>query len=177
MLITRALVALLCLLLASCNGWPGAQSLGIQSDPDASKKALLVTMGFVVDAVGVYGHLCAPVQTPACTEPKAYQDAKLIAGIVVTDAQLVAEGKRSALAASIIFGLTQYQLVKTVAHQPGPTDVNAEPTAAAISYIDTIGAADLLISTSSQRVQDAYGVNTSVADLLAELKAKVAALP
>lgn len=173
----RFLAALVCLVLASCSGWPGAQTLGVVDDPDAGTKALLVAMGMVVDGIGVYGHLCAPVQTPACNSPKTYADAKLIAQAMVADAQLVAAGKRSSTAATIIFALTQYQLVKTVANSPGPTNPQAAPDQEARAYIDSIAAGDLLISTADSRVRAAYGVNTSVASLMAGLEAKVAALP
>lgn len=174
----RALAALfLALALTSCSGLPGAQTIGIEPDPDASKKALIVSMGFVVDAVGVYGKLCAPVQTPACKSPKHYADAKLIAGIIVTDAQLVIDGKRSTLAAALILGLTQYQLVKTIADTPGPTNPEAAPDQTAVAYVDSIAAADLLITTADQRVQAAYSVNTTLAELMTGLQAKVAALP
>ena len=175
---TRTLCALLLTFaLASCTGWPGAQTLGVEDDPDSGKKALIVSMGFVVDAVGVYGRLCAPVQTPACKSPKSYADAKLIAGIIVTDAQLVVDGKRSTLAAALILGFTQYQLVKTIADTPGPTNPEAAPDQTAVAYIDSIAAADLLITTADQRVQAAYSVNTTLAELMAGLKAKVEALP
>ena len=175
---TRTIAALvLTLALASCTGWPGAQTLGVEDDPDSGKKALIVSMGFVVDAVGVYGKLCAPVQTPACKSPKTYADAKLIAGIIVTDAQLVIDGRRSTLAAALILGLTQYQLVKTIADTPGPTNPEAAPDQTAVAYIDSIAAADLLITTADQRVQAAYSVNTTLAELMAGLKAKVEALP
>jgi hypothetical protein len=168
---------LLALTFTSCTGLPGAQTFGLEEDPDESTKALLVTMGFVVDAVGVYGKLCAPVQTPACKSPKHYADAKLIAGIVADDAALVVDGRRTPLAAALIFGLTQYQLVKTIAGTAGPQGSSAPPDLAAVAYIDSISAADLLIGAADQRVRAAYGVNTSVADLMAALRAKVAALP
>jgi hypothetical protein len=175
---TRIIAAfLLALSLASCSGMPGAQTLGVEPDPDSGKKALIVSMGFVVDAVGVYGKLCAPVQTPACKSPKTYADAKLIAGIIVTDAQLVVDGKRSTLAAALILGLTQYQLVKTIADTPGPTNPEAAPDQTAVAYIDSIAAADLLITTADDRVRAAYGANTTVAELMAGLQVKVAALP
>lgn len=175
---TRILTAfLLALTLASCSGWPAVQTLGLQDDPDKGKKSLIVAMGFVVDAIGVYGKLCAPVQTPACNSPKSYADAKLIAGMIVNDAQLVMDGKRSSVAGALVLALVQYQLVKTISAQPGPTNPEVAPTEASISYIASIEAADLLISTADERVREAYGVNTSVEDLMAGLKAKVAALP
>lgn len=175
---TRILTALfLALTLTSCSGWPGAQTLGVTEDPDKGKKSLIVAMSFVVDAIGVYGKLCAPVQTSACNSPKSYQDAKLIAGMIVSDAQLVMDGKRSSIAGALVLGLVQYQLVKTISAQAGPTNPEAAPTEVSISYIASIEAADLLISTADERVRGAYGVNTSVDELMANLKAKVAALP
>ena len=173
----RIIAALLTLALASCGSMPGVQTVGLQSDPDSAKKALIVSMGFVVDAIGVYGKLCAPVQTPACNSPKTYADAKLIARTVVTDAQLVAEGKRTASVASLLFALTEYQLVKTIGNQPGPTDPASPPAIQAVAYIDSINAADLLITTADARVKDAFGVNTTVAELVMGLQQKVDALP
>jgi len=167
----------LALALTSCSGLPGAQTIGIEPDPDASKKALIVSMGFVVDAVGVYGKLCAPVQTPACKSPKHYADAKLIVPTIIADAQLVVDGKRTPLVAWLILGMTQAQLVKTIADAPAPTNPEASPDQAAIAYVDAIGAADLLITGAEQRVHEAYGANTSLAELMAGLQAKVAALP
>ena len=175
---TRTLCALLLTLaLTSCSNMPGAQTFGLEDDPDSGKKALIVSMGFVVDAVGVYGKLCAPVQTPACKSPKTYADAKLIAGVIVNDAQLIVDGKRSTLAGALILGLTQYQLVKTIADTPGPTNPEAAPDQTAVAYVDSIAAADLLITTADQRVRAAYGANTTVAELMVGLQAKVAALP
>ena len=174
----RAITAgLLSLTLASCSWLPGNQTLGMERDPDASKKSLILAMGFVVDAIGVYGHLCAPVKTPACNSPKSYTDAKLIASAIAFDAQLVAAGRRSPIAEALVLGLVQYQLVKTIAAQPGPTNPQAPPDKAALAYVDSIAAADLLIDTADQRVQDALSVNTPVGDLVAELRQKVSNLP
>jgi len=177
----RKLVALVfCYFLTACagsTGLPAMQTLGLEPDADAQKKQVLAMMGLTVDAVGVYGKLCAPVQTKACNSPKHYQNAKLIAQSVSLDAKLVAEGRRSPVAALAIFALTQYALVKTVADQPGPTDPSAPPRPDAIAYIDAIDAADLLVTSADERVRDASGPNVSVADLLADLQARVAALP
>lgn len=173
----RTLVAIITLTLASCSSLPGAQTLGLQEDPDSGKKAVLVRMALVVDALGVYGKLCAPVKTEACKSPEHYANAKLIAGTIVDDAQLVVNGTLDPLAATIIFGFTQAQLIKTIADAPAPTNPNAPPSAETIAYIDSIGAGVLLISTADQRVRDAYGVNTTVEELMVELRQKVEALP
>jgi hypothetical protein len=167
----------LTLALASCSSLPGSQTLGLTEDPDRGKKALLVRMGLVVDALGIYGKLCAPVKTDACKSPQHYADAKLIAATIVDDAQLVVDGKLSPLAAGIIFGLTQAQLIKTLADEPAPTKPDAAPTQETIAYIDAIGAGLLLIQTADDRVAEGYGVNTTVAELMTDLQAKVAALP
>lgn len=158
-------------------GLTACQTLALEADPDRTKKGLLVAMTLSVDAIGVYGKLCAPLQTPACKSPKGYSDAKLIAGTLATDARLVVDGQRSAWAQIVIFGLTQAQLAKTLGDQPGPTNPDAPPNAETIAYIDSIDAADILISTASERVQEAVSVNTNLADLLADLDARVAALP
>jgi len=174
---TRIIILALALALASCAGWPGAQTLGVEPDPDSEKKALLVAMGLTVDAVGVYGALCAPVVTPACKSPQSYENLKRIAHTIVLDADDVVSGRLSPTAAILIFGFTQYALVKTAAGSPAPTNPQATPDEAAIAYIRSIAAGDMLISTASAKVRDAMAVNTTPAQLMAELRAKVAALP
>lgn len=153
----------------------GCQTVGIDQDPDRSKKLALVTTTIMVDAVGVYGHL--PVcdrsipQPLGCQEVKRYSDAKLIAQLVAQDYQ----GSSPLLGLGLIYA--QWQLSKTIAGTPGPTNPNAPPNEQTTAYLHAIGLADILISTADQRVRDAVSVNTSVAELQAKLQASVAALP
>ena len=153
------------------------QTLGIDQDPDAQAKRLILATSFVADGVGVYGHLCAPVKTNACRSEKAYQDAKLILGALVEDAAAVSEGRMTPVVALATFGFVQWQLIKTVHGTPAPTDPNSPPLPDSYAYIQAIGAADMLVNTYDERVQDALAVNTSPQELLAGLRAKVAALP
>lgn len=175
---TRTVAALLLTLaLASCSSWPGAQTLGVEDDPHSEAKALLIAMSMTVDAVGVYGHLCAPVVTPACKSPKSYENLKRIAGTIVQDADDVVSGRMSPTAAIVIFAFTQYALVKTAANSTAPTNPQATPDEAAIAYIRSIAAGDMLISAASAKVRAAMSVNTTPAQLMVELRAKLAALP
>ena len=157
--------------LTACASIPGAQTVGLESDPDKPTKAVLVAAGLMVDAVGVY-----------CTLPdhkaKACRDAKLIAGgLVLTFAPLAKGQKRSNIFLTAALLYSQYQLAKTIADTPGPTDPEGYPKPETIAYLEAAGLLDILASTASERVQDGVSVNTSVADLVADLQAKVAALP
>lgn len=166
--------------LTACASVPGLQTAGLASDPESQTKALLVAMGLTVDAVGVYGRLpeCRDQGPRPCHKANPYRDAKLIANAVLQDAEALAAGRRSALAQIAIFGLTQWHLVKVISDDPEkPTNPELPPRLDAVAYIDAIDAADLLVSTADDRVQDAFSVNTSVADLLTSLREKVQALP
>ena len=157
--------------LTACASIPGAQTVGLEPDPDKPTKAVLVAAGLMVDAVGVY---CALPDHKA----KACRDAKLIAGgLVLTLKPLGAGQRRSSVFLTAALLYSQYQLAKTVAGTPGPTDPEGYPKPETVAYLEAAGLLDILALTASERVQDGVSVNTSVGDLVAELEAKVAALP
>ena len=163
---------------AGNTGIPGVQSVGLEPDPDRPAKLLLVTAGIAVDGVGVYGRFppCESKVKP-CHDPKKYRDAKLVAQAIAGDMKLLASGKRSDLAMGLILMYAQWQLAKTIAGEPSPTDPESPPATSTIQTLDAIGAAGILVTTASERVRDAASVNSSVADLLADLDSRVAALP
>lgn len=165
--------------LTACASVPGGQTLGLAPDPDRTAKAAIVTASFVVDGIAVYGKLpeCRKDGPKPCRVAKNYTDAKLIAQSLVGDMRLLVAGKRSAIATVATLALIQYQISKTIAAVPGPTDPFDPPRPDAIAYIDAIGAADVLVSTASDRVQDSLSVNSTLADLLADLEVRAAALP
>ncbi len=161
---------------ASLSEVPGAQTVGAAPDPDHNKKLAVVAATFTVDAVAIYGALppCnkAIKQPLGCRNEKSYQDAKLIA-------KLVAQDYSNPTAAVLGIGLTlaQWQLSKTVRGAPGPTDPTAPPDEATVQYLNALNMSALLISTGDARVEEAVSVNTNLADLVAALNQKVAALP
>ena len=166
--------------LTACTSIPGAQTVGLESDPDKPTKAVLVATGLMVDALAVYAALpdCGSGVGDACKKPKAYRDAKLIAqATVLTFAPLAKGQHRSSVFLSAALLYSQYQIAKTMASAPGPTNPESYPPPQTLQYLEAAGLADVLISTASERVQDGVSVNTSVGDLVMELEAKVAALP
>ncbi len=175
-------LAILCgVYLSACASVPGTQTLGIDSDPDKLTKTVLVTAGLVVDAVGVYGHLppCAKAlkQPLGCRSEKAYRNAKLISQSTALGFEGLKNGNRSALLLSAGLLYAQYMIAKDIAATPGPTDPNAPPSPTAVAYLEALGLADILVNSADERINDAASVNVTVADLVAELRAKVAALP
>ena len=166
---------------ASLGGLPASQTLGLTEDPDRPVKMALVTTGLVVDAVAVYGKLppCnkAVPQPLGCRKENAYRDAKLILGGTVESFRAVRSGSLTSLVMVAALGYCQVQLAKTLAAESGPTAPGAAPTPQTVAYITAIGAADVLISGADDRIKDGVSVNTSVADLLVDLEARVAALP
>jgi len=174
-----AIAAIFAYFLTACASVPGEQTLGLSPDPDRTKKTVLVSMGLAVDAIGVYGRLpaCEASGPRPCRHAARYRDLKFHAAAIVADAKLMAAGDRSSLATALIFAAMQYQMVKTVHDAAPPTNPDLPPTPAAVAYVDAIGAADLLINSADDRVRDGVSVNVSVAELVADLEARVAALP
>lgn len=158
-------------------GLTACQTLGIEEDKEAATKSILVAASFMVDAVGIYGHLPPCPAPDPCRKDKAYQDAKLIALATVAAFEPVRDGQRSSVFLSAALLYSQYQIAKTLANAPAPTAPEASPPPATLQYLEAAGLTDILISTAHQRVQDAVSVNTSVDELLNHLSERVAALP
>lgn len=151
------------------------QTVGIESDPDRTHKAAIVATTLAVDAVKVYATLpdCGSGVGDMCKKPKAYTDAKLM---TVSFAETLKGARPSVfLTAGLLY--YQYSLAKRLAEAPGPTNPEAAPSDAVAKQLLALQMSDVLISTLDSRVQDAFSVNTSVEELLADLDAKVAALP
>ena len=161
--------------LTACASVPGSQSLGLASDPDRSYKAVIVATTLGIDAVHVYGTLpaCGSGVGDMCKKPKAYTDVKLI---TKGFAETLRQPRGSIFLTSGLLYF-QYQVGKTLAGAPGPTDPEAAPSDAIAKQLAAMQLADILVSTADERVQDAFSVNTSAADLLKTLDEKLAALP
>lgn len=173
--------SLIAFVLTACAHVPGAQTVGLESDPDQATKMVLVSAGLVTDAVAVIGHMppCdkAVKQPLGCKPEKAYRDSKLILQATVAGFEGLKSGNRSALLLSAALIYAQYAIAKDLAAQPGPTNPDAAPTPQAVAYLDAIGLADVLVNSADQRVRDASSPNVTVQELLVELQGKVAALP
>lgn len=170
MLTLRALV--FGALLASLTA---CQTVGIESDPDRTHKAAIVATALAVDSLHVYATLpeCGSGVGDACKKPKAYADAKLM---TVSFAETLKGPRPSVfLTAGLLY--YQYSLAKRLAGAPSPTDPEAAPSDSVAKQLAALGMLDVLILTADDRVQDAFSVNTSASDLMAELESKVAALP
>lgn len=172
------LSAFLAASLVACASLPGAQTVGIASDPDATTKQVLVAAGLMIDAVGVYGKLPpCELKVEPCRSEKAYSNAKLIATSVADGFQSLRNGSQSSLLLTAGLVYAQYTLAKTLSAAPGPTDPNAPPAAASVAYIQALGLADVLVNTADARIRDAASPNVTVVELLDDLSKKVAALP
>jgi hypothetical protein len=161
--------------LTACASIPGEQTLGLSRDPDATHKAAIVATTLAVDALHVYATLpeCGSGIGDMCKKPKAYRDAKLM---TVSFAETLKGPRPSVfLTAGLLY--YQYSLAKRLAGAPSPTDPEAAPSDSVAKQLAALKAADILVSLADDRVQDAFSVNTSAADLMAELESKVAALP
>lgn len=161
--------------LTACASIPGEQTFGLSSDPDRTHKAAIVATTLAVDALHVYAVLpeCGSGVGDACKKPKAYADAKLM---TVSFAETLKGPRPSVfLTAGLLY--YQYSLAKRLAGSPGPTDPEAAPADSVAKQLAALGMLDVLILTADDRVQDAFSVNTSAADLLAELDARIVALP
>jgi hypothetical protein len=152
------------------------QTVGIEADDQRPLKAAIVATTLAADAVRVYGTLpvCGSGVGDACQKPKAYADAKLM---TVSFAQTLKATDRPSvfLTAGLLY--YQYSLAKRLADAPGPTNPEAAPSDAVAKQLLAMQLGDVLISTLDSRVQDAFSVNTSAADLLVKLDASIEALP
>lgn len=182
----RVLLGLIFMLvsLSACQtlGVPGSQTLGISADPEQAVKMTIVATSLVTDAVAVVGKLppCDKTvsQPLGCRPEKAYRDAKLILQSTVDGfSGIQGSNGLSSLVMVAALGYAQYEISKTLANESGPTNPQGAPTPQTVAYLAAIGAADVLINSADQRVRDASGPNTTVPELLAELQAKVSALP
>lgn len=164
--------SLIAFILTAC------QTVGIESDPDAPVKAVIVATGIAVDTVGVYGTLppCVLGVKP-CHDPKKYAQAKLLAQSAGAALQTVGNSSRSQIFLTAGLLYFQYEAAKTLAGSPGPTNPEAPPTNTTVATLQALNLADVLVSTADQRVRDSSGPNVTVADLLADLQKRVAALP
>ena len=157
-------------------GLTACQTVGIEADPEAVTKRAIVATSLAVDAVAVYGTLpaCGSGVGDMCQKPKAYRDAKLLTQAFASTLRAT-ERPSVFLTAGLLY--YQWQLAKTVGADPGPTNPEAAPSDAVARQLQALQMADVLVSTFDERVQDAASVNTSTADLLADLELRVAALP
>ena len=155
------------------------QTVGIEGDPEKPTKLVLASAGLMVDAVGVYGALplCGSGVGDACKNEKRYRDAKLVAQSTANVLAAVKTQPRSSIFLTAALLYSQYQVAKTIAAAPAPTEPEAYPTPQTVAYLEAAGLLDILVNSADQRVQDAASVNTSVADLVDDLQARVAALP
>src|SRR3990167_6064275 len=152
------------------------QSIGISDDPERAYKSTIVATSLAVDAVAVYGTLpvCGSGIGDMCQKPKAYRDAKLLTQSFA--ATLRATERPSVfLTAGLLY--YQWQLARMVGGDHGPTNPEAAPSDAVVRQLQALQMADVLVATFDERVRDAASVNTSTADLLADLELRVKALP
>lgn len=167
------LAALVAISLSAC------QTIGIESDNQATIKQAIAVTSIAVDTVGAYGNLpdCAPGVGSLCKKPKAYTDAKLIAHSFVDGLKITAAQDHPSVFLSAGLLYFQFQLAKTIADAPSPTDPEAPPSIAVEKQLAALKLADILVSTADSRVKDAASPNTTVEELIADLDARVNALP
>lgn len=174
-----AVASVFAFFLTACASVPGSQTLGLEDDPDRPTKLVLAAATLMVDGVHVYAALpvCGSGVGDACRSEKRYRDAKLIAQSTASMLSSVNTQRRSSvfLTAALIY--SQYQIAKTVAAAPAPTEPEAYPTPAVVAQLEALGLLDVLVNTADDRVRDAASVNTSVASLVENLQARAAALP
>lgn len=154
----------------------GCQTVGIDQDPERTNKATIVAATLAVDALAAYGTLpeCASGVGDMCKKPKAYADAKLLTtGFAAT---LGGSDRPSIfLTAGLLY--YQWQLSKTIAGAPGPTNPESPPSDAVVKQLAALGLADVLVSTFDARIRDAASPNVTVEELQDRLAASVAKLP
>lgn len=168
-----AVATVFCFFLTAC------QTLALEEDPDRPTKLVLASAALLVDGVHVYAALplCGSGVGDGCRVERRYRDAKLLAQSTANVLAAVKTQKRSSIFLTAALLYTQYQVAKTVAGAPGPTDPEGYPTPAVVAQLEALGMLDVLINSADERVQDAASVNTSVADLVDHLQARAAALP
>lgn len=141
------------------------QTVGIEEDPDRPTKLVLAAATLMVDGLHVYAALplCGSGVGDACRHEKRYRDAKLIAQSTANVLAAVKTHPRSSIFLTAALLYSQYQVAKTVAGAPAPTDPEGYPTPQTVAYLEAAGLLDILVNSADQRVQDAASVNTSVA--------------
>lgn len=154
----------------------GCQTMGIEGDPQRPYKVAIVATTLATDAVATFGTLpeCGTGVGDLCQKPGAYRDAKLLTRAFA--ATLKASDRPSVfLTAGLLY--YQYQLAKTVAGEPGPTNPEGPPSDAVARQLAALQMADVLVSTLDERIEAASGPNVTVAELMADLDASLAKLP
>ena len=157
----------------------GCQTVGIDEDPQRPLKITIAASAIAVDTVGAYGKLpdCGSGVGDMCRSPKSYASAKTISQTFVRGLSMTSGTPRSSIFLTAGLLYFQYELSKTITDAPAPTDPEADPTEAVRKKLEALEALDLLVSTADERVTAAASVNTTVAELLADLNARVLALP